>query len=96
MWSPFEIGMLLCFGVSWPFAVVKTWASKTSRGKSFVFLWLIFTGYALGSIHRAWWDPAPVVFLYVFNGLMVLADILLSYRYRRADAAVTAAGIETG
>lgn len=84
-WSPFEAGMLVCFGASWPFAVYKTWRTKTSKGKSFAFMGLIFTGYVSGTIYRAWENPNPIVYLYLFNGALVLADIVLSYRYRNSD-----------
>jgi len=50
--SVFEMGMLICFGVSWPFAVYKTWKTKTSESKSMVFLWLVFVGYLSGIAHK--------------------------------------------
>ena len=39
--SFFEAGMLICFGASWPFAVAKTYKSKSVKGKSRLFLSLI-------------------------------------------------------
>lgn len=81
-WSPFEAGMLVCFGASWPCAVYKTYTAKTCKGKSFLFMWLIFFGYISGMVHRVWWDYNPIVWLYVFNGMLVLTDLALSYRYR--------------
>ncbi len=81
--SIFEIGMLVCFGVSWPLSIVKLLRSKTSAGKSFWFLWLVLLGYVLGTCHKVFYHLDPVIVLYLFNGLCVLIDILLSYRYRR-------------
>ena len=81
--SIFEAGMLICFGASWPFAVYRTWKSKSSHAKSFVFLWLVFIGYLCGIAHKLLYSRDFVVALYVFNGLMVTADIALSYRYRK-------------
>ena len=36
--SIFEAGMLICFGASWPFAVMKTYKTKSVKGKSRLFL----------------------------------------------------------
>ena len=85
--SFFEIGMLVCFGASWPLSICKLVRSKTSAGKSFWFLWLVFLGYVLGTCHKIFYHLDPVIALYVFNGLCVFIDILLSYRYRRPVAA---------
>lgn len=80
--SPFEIIMLLCFGASWPFSVYKTWKSKTSAGRSFVFLWLVFIGYISGCLHKIVYHFDPVIALYAFNALLVLTDLVLCYRFR--------------
>ncbi len=80
--SVFEIGMLVCFGASWPFAVYKTWKTKTCTGKSFVFLWLVLVGYLSGITHKIIMNPDPVIYLYALNALLVSADIALCYRYR--------------
>lgn len=83
--SPFEAAMLICFGISWPFAVYRTWKSKSSHAKSFVFLWLIFSGYLCGVIHKFIYNLDYVIILYVINGMMAMADLILSYRYREAQ-----------
>lgn len=80
--SPFEMGMLVGFGVSWPFAVWKTYTSKSVAGKSAVFLWCVFLGYASGILHKVFYSFDPVIALYAFNGLLVAADLALYYRYR--------------
>jgi hypothetical protein len=80
--SVFEIGMLVGFGVSWPFAVWKTWRSKRVEGKSAVFLWCVLAGYASGVLHKVFYSLDPVIALYGLNGLLVAADIALYYRYR--------------
>ena len=80
--SVFEICMLLCFGASWPFAVVKTYKSKNVKGKSILFLGLIFLGYIFGILNKLITHPDPVVYLYALNGLLVLADIVLWFKYR--------------
>jgi len=45
-------------------------------------LWLVFIGYLCGITHKILYSRDFVIALYVFNGLMVSADIVLSYRYR--------------
>ena len=82
--SMFEAGMLVCFGASWPFAVYKTWKSKTSAGKSMVFLWLVFIGYLSGILHKVVYNMDLVVFLYAANAILVLTDLVLSHYYRLA------------
>ena len=32
-----EIGMLVAFGFSWPFNIIKSWRSRTAKGKSVIF-----------------------------------------------------------
>ena len=80
--SPFEAGMLICFGASWPFSVYRTWKSKSSHSKSFIFMWLVFIGYLCGITHKILLSCDYVIILYLFNSVMVTADIVLSYRYR--------------
>jgi len=78
----FEIGMLTGFGVSWPFAVWKTWSTKCVQGTSVVFLWCILLGYVSGVLFKVFGRPDAVIALYVFNALMVATDIALYYMYR--------------
>lgn len=79
----FEGIMLACFGAAWPFAVLKTWRSKTSAGKSFVFLGLLATGYVSGLSRKLLYDPDWVIVLYSMNFVLVVTDLMLSIRYRR-------------
>jgi len=80
--SIFEIGMLLCFGASWPFAVAKTYKTKNVKGKSILFLSLVLIGYIFGIFHKIFYNYDNVIYLYILNGIMVLADIALYFRYR--------------
>ncbi|HOS96184.1 MAG TPA: hypothetical protein PLR71_15375 [Deltaproteobacteria bacterium] len=83
--SVFEVIMLICFGAAWPASISTSYRSRTARGKSMVFLVIIFTGYAAGVLHKLFYNLDWVVSLYVLNGLMVLADILLTGRNLRLD-----------
>jgi len=82
--SVLEAGMLICFGASWPFAIAKTVRTKTVHGKSRMFLGLILTGYGLGVLHKYYHNPDLVMFLYVFNFLMVLTEFILCFVYARS------------
>ena len=43
-----EILMIVSFGCSWPLNVIKSYKSRTTKGKSLMFLCLIFFGYIAG------------------------------------------------
>jgi len=77
----FETIMLVCFGSSWPFAIIKTIRSKTVEGKSIVFIILIFTGYCSGVVSKVIGEFDHVIWLYIVNGLMVFTEIVLYFKY---------------
>ncbi len=83
----FEATMMICFGISWPVAVIKTLRSRRVEGKSFHFLVLVFLGYLAGLMSKAiladfsFWRLQPVTALYAFNAIMVATDGLLYVRY---------------
>lgn len=83
--SVFEIIMLLCFGMAWPFSIYKSYTSKQTKGKSVVFLLVIVIGYLSGIIHKLLYNRDWVVLLYMLNLLMVSADITLFFRNRRLE-----------
>lgn len=86
-----EIIMVLSFGASWPFSVIRSYRSRSTKGKSPVFLCLIIFGYAAGiaakltnetymaSFSQKWY----VLVFYIINLLMVSADLLIYFRNRR-------------
>lgn len=79
--SIFEAGMLICFGASWPFAVRKTYRTKSVKGKSKLFLTLIIIGYICGIINKVINSMDIVIWLYVINLLLVSADLILCLKY---------------
>ena len=79
----FEVIMLVCFGSSWPFAVAKTLRTKIVKGKSPVFLVLIFIGYIAGILNKFATNLDPVIWLYCLNGSMVLTEIILYLKYEK-------------
>ena len=51
--------MLVCFGMAWPVSILKSWRSRTNKGKSRFFLLIVFVGYLSGLIHKLWWQERP-------------------------------------
>lgn len=80
--SYYEILMLICFGVSWPIALIKTYTTKSVKGKSLLFLFLVLLGYIFGVIHKIIYNFDYVIWLYILNGLLVLADMMLWFVYK--------------
>ena len=88
-----EVIMIVSFGASWPLNVIKSYRSRTTKGKSLAFLCLIFFGYVAGissklinetymaSISSKWY----VLFFYVLNLIMVGADLCLYVRNYKLD-----------
>lgn len=83
----FEAIMLICFGMAWPLSIIKSWRSRTSRGKSIFFMFVILAGYISGLIHKLWWQENidKVIWLYALNTILVFIDILLYFRNLRLD-----------
>ena len=75
-----EVIMIVSFGASWPLNVIKSYRARTTKGKSFSFLCLIFFGYIAG-IASKWY----VLFFYVLNLIMVGLDLCLYIRNHRLD-----------
>jgi phage shock protein PspC (stress-responsive transcriptional regulator) len=80
--SIFETVMLICFGAAWPASIYRSYVSRTTAGKSIVFLVVIFVGYLAGIAHKFTHDLDGVTWLYALNAVMVFADILLYQRNR--------------
>jgi len=80
-----EVGMLLCFGASWPFSIYKTWKTRSCGGKSLIFLSLALLGYLCGITHKALYSRDLVILFYVLNAAMVLADLVLCLLYTRRE-----------
>ncbi|MDR2438648.1 MAG: hypothetical protein LBE12_04655 [Planctomycetaceae bacterium] len=80
--SPFEIGMMVCFGVSWPLSILKLWQTKRSDGKSLTFGSIVLLAYVFGVLHKWYYNYDLVILLYMFNMLMIMIDIMLTIKYR--------------
>lgn len=85
-----EAVMVLCFGISWPMSIAKSYKSRTAKGKSLFFLFMIWIGYVAGIVwkliefKRTGLFKYPSYF-YILNLVMVSTDICLYFRNRRFD-----------
>ena len=88
-----EIIMIVSFGASWPMNVIKSYRTRTTKGKSLAFLCLIFFGYIAGVISKlvnesymqAFAQKWYVLFFYILNLIMVGADLILYFRNRSIE-----------
>ena len=81
--SPFELGMMLCFGICWPVSIVKLIRTKRTEGKSLLFVVIVWFGYLSGVIYKIWWKPDLVTVFYIANLIFVFIDIVLHIKYSR-------------
>ena len=79
--SIWEVLFLLCFAVSWPVSIAKSLRTKVVIGKSPFFMSLVILGYIFGIIHKALYSHDIVIWLYVFNALLVATDLSLYFTY---------------
>lgn len=89
-WVKFlETVMLICFGAAWPFSLIKSWRSRTAKGKSIGFLIIVLAGYVAGMLKVLIADGITGFLLipYSINFLMVFTDACLYFRNKRFDAA---------
>ncbi len=81
-----EATMIIFFGISWPMNIIKSIRTKTTKGKSLVFLIFIFMGYIAGVASKILSGNITYVFVfYVLNLIMVGADIVLYYFNHKRD-----------
>ena len=81
----FEFLMLFCFGFSWPFAIAKSLKSKSTKGKSLMFMLLVELGYVFGIVHKVLNNFNWVTWVYVTLFVVVAIDVFLYFRNRRFE-----------
>ena len=88
-----ESAMLAAFGLAWPVNILNTLRNKSTTGKSLPFLLIILTGYVFGlSAKLMRGNINYVAVFYTVNLLLVLADTLLYFHYRRLERQVISPG----
>lgn len=90
-----EALMILCFGLSWPISIRKSWISRTAKGKSLFFEFFIWIGYIFGLIRKLLlWNAATGALgwlfylswaFYFLNLFEITVDMLLYFRNIRLD-----------
>lgn len=82
----FECIMLVCFGLSWPISVVKSIRSRSTKGKSVVFIIAIIVGYISGILGKIVNGQITYVFaLYCLNLVVVCVDLMLYFMNRKYE-----------
>ena len=88
-----ETLMIICFGLSWPLSVYKSWKSRTAKGKSLQFEIFIWIGYVFGITKNfvkffngavGWVFYLGWVF-YFINFIMITIDMILYFRNTKLD-----------
>ncbi len=80
--------MLVCFGISWPVSVYKSWTCKSTKGKSLVFMLAIMVGYVAGITGKIVDGKLNyVLVLYLINLAFVSVDFALYFVNRRREKA---------
>lgn len=89
-----EAAMILCFGLSWPISIYRSYVSRTAKGKSLFFEIFLWIGYIFGITRKflqfsvgkdinflfylGW-------FFYLLNILEITVDMVLYFRNVRLD-----------
>ena len=87
-----EAAMLILFGCSWPFNIIKSYRSRTAKGKSLGFEIIIVTGYIIGLIGKlvSWRLTGHMAYsfwFYIVDIILVSIDIRLYFRNKKLDQA---------
>ena len=80
-----EATMIVLFGISWPFNLLKSIKSKITKGKSLLFLVLIDLGYIAGITSKfvsttfVWATDWWIFMVYVINFTFVSLDLIMYF-----------------
>ncbi|MBR2892171.1 MAG: hypothetical protein IKC22_07385 [Bacilli bacterium] len=78
--------MLICFGISWPISVYKSLTSKSTKGKSVVFLFAIILGYIAGILGKIISNNISYVLIfYIINISVVSFDTVLYFINKKRE-----------
>lgn len=87
-----EAIMIVLFGISWPFNLMKSIRSKTTKGKSLLFLVLIDVGYIAGITSKffsetfVWATDWWIFVIYTINFTLVTADLIVYFINKSREA----------
>ena len=81
-----EACMIIAFGISWPLSIIRSWRSRTSKGKSVLFCIFVFFGYICGIAGKSISHNLNLAYyFYWLNLFMVGFDLCLWFRNHRLD-----------
>ncbi|MBL8029238.1 MAG: hypothetical protein JNL74_22645, partial [Fibrobacteres bacterium] len=66
-------------------SIARSWRSRTAKGKSIIFLFVVIVGYVAGIIHKVFYNWDKVILLYIINLTMVSIDAAIYYRNKSLD-----------
>ncbi len=82
-----ETLMIIGFGVSWPLSIMRSYKSRSTKGKSVLFLFCIVFGYICGIVSKLLANNLNLAFwFYIPNIIMVSTDICLYFRNKKIEA----------
>lgn len=88
--SLLESIMIICFGLSWPLSIRRSLTSKSTKGKSLMFMLFILIGYFCGLGSKFLTQTYNLAFWFYFpNIIMVATDIILYFRNKRYEASLS-------
>ena len=89
-----EAAMILCFGLSWPISIYRSYVSRTAKGKSLFFEIFLWIGYIFGITRKFLQFSAGKDinflfylgwFFYLLNIVEITVDMALYFRNVRLD-----------
>lgn len=87
-----EAAMIILFGISWPFNLIKSIRTGSTKGKSLLFLILIDIGYIAGiaskffSTSFVWETDWWIFMVYVINFTFVSADLIMYFVNKKKES----------
>ena len=87
-----EAAMIILFGISWPFNLIKSIRTCSTKGKSLLFLILIDVGYIAGITSKffsttfVWETDWWIFMIYVINFAFVSADLIMYFVNKKKES----------
>jgi len=81
-----ETIMIICFGLSWPLSIYRSFTSKSTKGKSLFFMLFIILGYLCGLVSKIISHNYNLAYYFYYpNIIMVTTDVFLYFRNKRIE-----------
>ena len=89
LFDVFETLMIVSFGISWPLSIIRSVRSRSTKGKSLLFMCFIAFGYVCGITSKLISARYNLAFWFYFPNLcMVITDIILYFRNRKIEKSI--------